>query len=85
MLSQLSPVKVATCTCWAEELSGLCWPQGPASADDDDDDDCYFLLSSRINALTCDSTWVTSFLLRVFEYPPKWCTYSTGMAGATQN
>ena len=22
-------------------------------------------------------------ILRVFEYPPKWCAYSTGMAGAT--
>ena len=22
-------------------------------------------------------------LQRVFEYPPKWCTYSAGMAGAT--
>ena len=44
-------------------------------------------LSSRINTLTCDSTWVTShsFLYRVFEYPPKWCTYSAGMAGATWN
>ena len=48
MLSQLSPVKAATCTCWAEELSGLFWPQGPSSADDDDDD-CFdvVLFSAR--------------------------------------
>ena len=43
------------------------------------------LLSSRLTALACDSTWVISFLWRVFEYPPKWCTYSGGMAGATWN
>ena len=45
---------------------------------------CYSLLSSRLTALACDSTFC-SFLRRVFEYPPKWCTYSTGMAGATWN
>ena len=40
-------------------------------------------LSSRLTALAiCGSTWVTSFLWRVFEYPLKWCTYS---AGATWN
>ena len=37
----------------------------------------------RYSPLTCDSTRVTSFLYRVFEYSPKWCTYSAGMAGAT--
>ena len=42
--------------------------------------------------LACNSTWVISFF-RVFSssffpnfiYPPKWCTYSAGMAGATWN
>ena len=42
-------------------------------------------LSSRLTVLACDPTWVNSFLLRVFEYPPRWCTYSAGMAGATWN
>ena len=37
------------------------------------------LHSRALTALTCDSTWVNSFLLRVFEYPPKWCTYSADM------
>ena len=31
------------------------------------------------------SAWVTSFYSAFFEYPPKWCTYSAGMAGATWN
>ena len=45
-------------------------------------------LLSRLIALACGSAWVTSFVARfcfVFEYPPKWCTYSAGMAGATSN
>ena len=47
-------------------------------------------LLSRLIALACGSTWVTSFIARfcfvfVFEYPPKWCTYNAGMAGATWN
>ena len=29
--------------------------------------------------------YMTSFIARFFEYPLKWCTYSTGMAGATWN
>ena len=28
---------------------------------------------------------IVLILQRVFEYPPKWCTYSAGMAGATWN
>ena len=42
---------------------------------------------SRLTALACDSTRVTSFLQRVFffEYPLKWCTYSAGMASSTWN
>ena len=36
-------------------------------------------LLSRLAALPCGTTWVTSFLSRVFEYPPKWCTYNAGM------
>ena len=44
---------------------------------------CYSTLLSRLTALARDSTRVTSFLLRIFEYPPKWCTYSAGMAGTT--
>ena len=48
----------------------------------------FSILLSRLNALACGSTWVTSFIAHfVVEYPPKWCTYtySTGMAGATWN
>ena len=40
---------------------------------------------SRLTALEWGSTWVTSFNSAFFEYPPKWCTYSAGMAGATWN
>ena len=44
-------------------------------------------LLSRLIALACGSTWMTSFiaLFVVVEYPPKWCTYSAGKAGATWN
>ena len=43
-------------------------------------------LLSRLTALACGSTWVTSFIARLKKkYPLKWCTYSTGMAGATWN
>ena len=46
-------------------------------------------LLSRLIALACGSAWVTSFVAHFFffffEYPPKWCTYSAGMAGATSN
>ena len=44
-------------------------------------------LLSRLTALACGSTWVTSFIAHFFflEYPPKWCTYSAGRAGATWN
>ena len=42
-------------------------------------------LLSRLTALVCGSAWVTSFYSAFFEYPPKWCTYSAGMAGATWN
>ena len=43
---------------------------------------------SRLTALACGSTWVTSYIAHfvvVVEYPPKWCTYSAGTAGATWN
>jgi len=43
-------------------------------------------LLSRLTALACGSTWVTSFkrvFCFCFEYPPKWCT--AGMAGTTWN
>ena len=49
-------------------------------------------LLTRLTALACGSTRVTSFIaiflflfvaVVVVEYPPKWCTYSAGMAGAT--
>ena len=44
------------------------------------------LLSSRLTALACGSTWVTSFIARLKKnHPPKWSTYSAGMAGATWN
>ena len=44
-------------------------------------------LLSRLTVLACGSTWVTSFIARFsfFKYPPKWCTYNAGMAGATWN
>ena len=45
-------------------------------------------LLSRLTALAYGSTCVTSFFFfnsAFFEYPPKWCTYSAGMAGATWN
>ena len=45
----------------------------------------YSPLSSR-HALACDSTWVTSLFYSaffLFKYPPKWCTYSAGIADAT--
>ena len=41
-------------------------------------------LLSKLIALACDSTRVLlAFYSALFEYPPKWCTYSAGMAGAT--
>ena len=40
---------------------------------------------SRLTELACGSTWVTSFIVRFFEYPLNWCTYSAGMAGAIWN
>ena len=46
---------------------------------------CYSPLTSKLTVPTCDSSWVNSFLQRIFEYLPKWCTYSTGIAGATWN
>ena len=43
--------------------------------------------SSGLAALACGSTCVNSFFYIVFlnKYSPKWCTYSTSMAGATWN
>ena len=35
----------------------------------------YSPLSSRLIALACDPTWVTSFLLHAFEYPQSWVVY----------
>ena len=43
------------------------------------------LLISRLTALPCDFTQMTSFIERVLEYPLKWCTYSVDMAGAMWN
>ena len=40
---------------------------------------------SRLTALACDSTWVTSFLLRVFWMSTEVLNLSLGMAGATWN
>ena len=45
-------------------------------------------LFSALKQTHCTRMWfdrVTSCLWCVFEYPPKWCTYSAGMAGATWN
>ena len=42
-------------------------------------------LLSRLTALTCGSTWVTSFLERVFWISTKVLYLSAGMAGATWN
>ena len=46
----------------------------------------YSPLSSRLIALACHSTRVTSFLQCVFKYPPKWCvrTYTAGMVSASR-
>ena len=51
-----------------------------------------FAALEQTHSLAYDSIWLTSFLFCfyiyiqcVFEYPPKWCTYSAGMAGATWN
>ena len=43
------------------------------------------LLTSRLTALACDSTWVTSFLRRVFLIFTEVMYLSTGMAGARWN
>ena len=43
----------------------------------------YSPLFSRLVAIVCDSTWGTCFLEHVFEYPMKWCVYSTDMVDAT--
>ena len=38
-------------------------------------------LLSRLIVLACGLMWVTSFITYFFfKYPPKWCTYSAGMA-----
>ena len=42
-------------------------------------------LLSRLTALACGSTWVTSFVAHFLLLNIKWCTYSSGMAGATWN
>ena len=44
-------------------------------------------LLSRLTAFAWGSTWVTSLvaLFFFFDYPPRWYTYSAGMAGATWN
>ena len=53
---------------------------------------CWSLLNSAILRSRADSLcshvilheWI-AFNSALFEYPPKWCTYSAGMAGATWN
>ena len=53
----------------------------------------WLLLCSAILRYRADSLrshvilheWLYSFLKRAFEYPPMWCTYSAGIAGATWN
>ena len=53
----------------------------------------WLLLRSAILRYRADSLrshvilheWLYGFLKRAFEYPPKWCTYNAGMAGATWN
>ena len=46
----------------------------------------YIALFSALEQTHCARMWFymsDEFLQRVFEYPPKWCTYSADMAGAT--
>ena len=38
-----------------------------------------------LKSLVCTANRAVLFLQRVFENPPKWSTYSAGMAGATGN
>ena len=50
------------------------------------DDVGLYVLGCRVDMLgTSGSAWVTSFFSAFFEYPPKWCTDSAGMADATWN
>ena len=47
------------------------------------------ILRSALEQTHCARLWFYMsdrlFIARFFEYPPKWCTYSAGMAGATWN
>ena len=38
---------------------------------------------ARMWCYMSDKLFIARFVVVVFLYPPKWCTYSAGMAGAT--
>ena len=51
------------------------------------DDRLYSAILRSLEQTHCARMWFYmsdySFYSAFFEYPPKWCTYSAGMAGAT--
>ena len=51
------------------------------------DDHLYSAILHSLEQTHCARLWFYMsdklFIARFFEYPPKWCTYSAGMAGAT--
>ena len=53
------------------------------------DDHLYSAILRSLEQTHCACLWFYMrdklFIARFFEYPPKWCTYSAGMAGATWN
>ena len=53
------------------------------------DDHLYSAFLRSLEQIHCARLWFYMtdklFIARFFEYPPKWCTYSAGMAGATWN
>ena len=53
------------------------------------DDHLYSTILRSLEQTHCARLWFYMsdklFIARFFEYPPKWCTYSAGMAGATWN
>ena len=62
---------------WVPSLNGYFWCKYC--------DGTYLTLYVASDSVQVTSTWVTNFISHVFEYPPKWYTYSAGMAGATWN
>ena len=59
------------CRCWSLLYSAILCSRtnSPCS--------CCTRFCLRAETVTCDSKWVTGFLLRILEYPSKWFAYST--------